>query len=624
MTQLNTPYPATAYLTGFLRSQTEVQGLQVIQSDPALDLVLAIFSSQGLSELRDQLAKIPADQLSKPSRRFLFHFNDYIRTIDATVRFLQGRDPSLALRIVGRNFLPEGDRFAAIDETAKVTDDPMAWAFGHLGVQDQAKYLASLYFDDLADVIRNDVDPRFEFTRYGEKLAASQPTFDPLEKALKGEPTWVDLKLDQIAADLYRAHRPDVVGMTAPFPGNVLGAFRMAKVAREVLPAVKLLLGGGYVNTELRSLSEPKVFDYFDFITLDDGERPFLCVLEHLQGKRSGENLLRTFVRTPAGQVRLISDPKLHDIPHRATGTPTYDGLKLDRYLSIFEMLNPMHRIWSDGRWNKLTLAHGCYWKKCSFCDVSLDYIGRYDPAAADQLVDRMEALIRETGQSGFHFVDEAAPPALLRALSEKIIERKLSVTWWGNVRFEKAFTQDLAHLMARAGCVAVSGGLEVASDRLLKKMNKGVSIEQVAQVTTALTRAGIMVHAYLMYGFPTQTEAETIDSLEVVRQLFEQGCIQSAYWHRFSATVHSPIGKNPDAFGIRLLEEPKVTFARNDLEFEDPSGADHEWLGQGLRRALYNYMHGIGLDQDVRHWFTPRPGKKTPRAKAENQFSIH
>lgn len=625
MTQLNTPYPATAYLTGFLRSQTFVPGLEVIQSDPALDLVLRIFSKEGLTELHAILSARSKDSLSKPARRFLFDFDQYLTTIDPVVRFLQGRDPSLALRISGRNFLPEGARFQAIEETAKVTEDPMTWAFGYLGVQDQAKYLSSLYLDDLADVIRGDIDPRFEFTRYGEKLAASQATFDPLANALSSEPTWVDQKLDQIARELFESHQPDVVGLTAPFPGNVYGAFRIAQVARKLLPKARLILGGGYVNTELRSLKEPKVFDFFDFITLDDGERPFLSILEHLQGNRDFDHLLRTFVRDEeSGKVRFVSDPKLHDIPHRQTGTPTYDGLKLDRYLSIFEMLNPMHRIWSDGRWNKLTLAHGCYWKKCSFCDVSLDYIGRYDPASADLLVDRIEALVRETGQSGFHFVDEAAPPAVLRAISEKLIERKLSITWWGNVRFEKAFTPELAELMARAGCVAVSGGLEVASDRLLKMMNKGVSIDQVARVTKALTEAGIMVHAYLMYGFPTQTEAETVDSLEVVRQLFAQGCIQSAYWHRFSATVHSPIGKNPDAFGIRLLGEPPVTFARNDLDFEDPSGADHEWLGDGLRRALYNYMHGIGLEQDVRDWFAPRPGRKIPRGKTEIQFSSH
>jgi hypothetical protein len=158
-----------------------------------------------------------------------------------------------------------------------------------------------------------------------------------------------------------------------------------------------------------------------------------------------------------------------------------------------------------------------------------------------------------------------------------------------------------------------VSGGLEVASDRLLELMKKGVTVEQVARVTRAFADAGIMVHAYLMYGFPTETVQDTVDALERVRQLFAAGCIQSAYWHRFAATAHSPIGLNPENFGITLRPPPNIQFAHNDLEFDDPVGTDHDSLGQGLRKAVYNYMHGVGFDTDVREWFEPStpPGRR-------------
>jgi len=613
MTQLNTPYPATAYLTGFLRKQ----GVDAVQADPAIDLVLRLFSRRGVERMQSELSARMKQTKAKPPesiRFFLKHAERYATVIEPVLRFLQGKDPSLALRIAGREFLPEGPRFAPLSDPTMNppgTDDPIGWAFGSLGIQDRAKYLASLLVDDLADVIREGIDPRFELSRYGEKLAASAASFDPMAEALSEPLTQVDEELRAIVDDLLDHHQPQLVLVTAPFPGNVYGAFRIAQRIREKSPATRLALGGGYVNTELREITEPRVFDYFDFLTLDDGERPILNLLEHLQGKRDVEMLCRTFVREN-GQVVLKNDPKSHDIPHREIGAPTYDGLKIDQYLSIFEMLNPMHRIWSDGRWNKLTLAHGCYWRKCNFCDISLDYIGRYDAAAADLIVDRIEALVRETGQSGFHFVDEAAPPAVLRAMAEKLLERGVVITWWGNIRFEKTFTPELTRLLARSGCVAVSGGLEVASDRLLTLMQKGVTVEQVARVTRAFADAGVMVHAYLMYGFPTQTEQETVDSLERVRQLFEAGCIQSAYWHRFSATAHSPIGRNPEKFGIRILPHSKITFARNDLPFEDPTVCDHERLGTGLRKALYNYMLGAGLDLDVRTWFD----RKVPKAK--------
>jgi radical SAM superfamily enzyme YgiQ (UPF0313 family) len=378
-------------------------------------------------------------------------------------------------------------------------------------------------------------------------------------------------------------------------------------------------MGGGFVNTELRELTDPRIFDFVDYITLDAGERPLLALFEHLQGKRSAQRLVRTFLRNAENKVQFINwaEP---DIAFEDVGTPTWDGLPLQSYLSLLDMLNPMHRLWSDGRWNKLTVAHGCYWKKCSFCDVSLDYISRYETASASTLVDRMERIVAETGQTGFHFVDEAAPPKALKALAQEIIRRKLQVTWWGNIRFEKTFTPELAELLADSGCIAMSGGLEVASDRLLELMQKGVTVEQVARVTKGFADAGILVHAYLMYGFPTQTVQDTVDALEYVRQLFENGCIQSGFFHRFTCTVHSPVGKNPAAYGVQLVPLPEVSFAKNDVAFIDPTGTDHDSLGLGLKKALYNYMHGVGLEEDARSWFE-LPNGKCPKTRVAKHF---
>jgi radical SAM superfamily enzyme YgiQ (UPF0313 family) len=619
MTQLNTPYPATAYLTGFLRAHGADLGLTVAQADASLALFLRLYSAAWIERMAGVLAdRARAVRRASPMPPSIAHFlregPRYAATVEPAVRFLQGRDPSLALRIVGRGFLPEGPRFAPLAAAAAAGDDPLGAAFGSLGSTDQARYLASLYVDDLADVWRDGIDPKFELARYGERLAASAPTFEPLEAALLAKPTLVDEALDEIARELVLRHRPDVVGMSVPFPGNVYGAFRIARVMRAAAPQAKLVLGGGWVNTELRALREPRVFEYFDYITLDDGERPLLNLLARLKDGRAP--LVRTYVRN-ADAVVLETDATQHDFAARDTGIPTYDGLPLADYVSVLEMLNPMHRLWSDGRWNKVTLAHGCYWKKCSFCDVSLDYIGRYDRPEADIILTRIRALIAETGQTGFHLVDEAAPPTAMRALAKRLLEEQVSITWWGNIRFEKTFTPQLCSLLAEAGCVAVSGGLEVASDRLLALMKKGVTVAQVARVTRAFTDAGIMVHAYLMYGFPSETVQETVDALERVRQLFEAGCIQSAYWHRFSATAHSPIGLRPEQYGITLNPPKEISFAHNDVAFDDPVGADHDFLGLGLRKALYNYMLGVGLDADVRVWFdAPRSAGGRARSR--------
>ena len=610
MTQLNTPYPSTAYLTGFLRSR----GYPAVQEDLALALVLRLFSPDGLRALRECIAAMPAKQRTPRVQDFERQFERYLATIESAVAFLQGRDPSVAHRIAGRNFLPEGSRFEPLE--AYVDDeggDPLAWAFGALGVTDRARHFATLYLDDVADVLREAADARFEFVRYAESLAQSQATFEPLAQALAAAENLVDRTLRELTLDAVQRYAPNVVLVSTPFPGNVYGAFRIAQAIKAHDPSIVTVLGGGFVNTELRELAELRVFDYFDYVTLDDGERPLLALLEHLKGDRPRDRLVRTFLRSDDG-VRYIDD-KEPDIPFADAGTPTWDGLPLERYLSLLDMLNPMHRLWSDARWNKLTVAHGCYWKKCSFCDVSLDYISRYEAIAATTLVDRIEAIIKETGQTGFHFVDEAAPPKALRALAVELHKRNRAISWWGNIRFEKSFTPELCAVLADSGCIAVSGGLEVASDRLLKLMKKGVSVAQVARVTHAFTEAGIQVHAYLMYGFPTQTVQDTVDALEYVRQLFAAGCIQSGFFHRFACTVHSPVGLHPEQYGVRLKALPKVSFAKNDVGFIDPTGVDHDALGIALNKALYNYMHGIGLDQDVRGWFAGRvPRTTVPR----------
>ncbi|RYZ20856.1 MAG: radical SAM protein [Chitinophagaceae bacterium] len=595
-TQLNTPYPATAYLKGFLNTR----GIASVQADLGIEVTLALFCRGGLGRLFDAI-DAREGEWSANAARMLTLRNDYLDTIDEAVAFLQGRRPTLAQRICRRDFLPEAARFAALDD--------LQWAFGSMGQQDRAKHLATLYLEDLGDLVKETVDEHFGFSRYAERLGRCAHTFDELYEALQQPYTFIDTLLVEILEQRMAAVNPQLVALSVPFPGNLYTSLRCAQWIRAHFPNVRVAMGGGFANTELRSLSDPRVFEFYHFITLDDGEAPIEQLLAHVQGGVPAEGLKRTFTLVD-GSVTFINNSACTDYRQGQVGTPDYSDLPLDRYISAIEVVNPMHSLWSDGRWNKLTMAHGCYWGKCTFCDISLDYIKNYEPLTASLLADRMEELIAQTGQNGFHFVDEAAPPALMKALALEIIRRRLVVTWWANVRFEKSFTRDLCLLLKASGCIAVSGGLEVASDRLLALIQKGITVAQVARVCRNLTEAGIMVHAYLMYGFPTQTEQETIDSLELVRQLFATGVLQSAFWHLFTMTAHSPVGLDPARYKVRKRTEAVGTFANNDIDHDDPAG-DHERFGFGLRKALHNYMHGACFDFPLQKWFdfkVPRP----------------
>ena len=597
-TQLNTPYPATAYLKGFLNTK----GIASFQVDLGIETTLALFSKNGLQRLFETINTKTTTHSSNAERIFAMR-DDYIQTIEDVILFLQGKRPTLAHLISKRGFLPEASRFAQLED--------LSWAFGSMGTQDLAKHLATMYLEDLSDLIKETVDEHFGFSRYAEKLGRAAHSFDALHNALQQPYTYIDQLMIRLLQEKMEMVQPELVCLSVPFPGNLYTSLRCGQWIKQNYPGVKVAMGGGFANTELRSLSDTRVFEYYDFITLDDGEAPIEQLINHIHHKKSLHELKRTFTLVD-GQITYINNAACSDYRQGQVGTPDYSDFDLDGYISAIEIINPMHSLWSDGRWNKLTMAHGCYWGKCTFCDVSLDYIKNYEPVTASLLVDRMEEQMAQTGQNGFHFVDEAAPPALMKALAIEIIRRKLVVSWWTNVRFEKSFTRDLCLLLKASGCIAVSGGLEVASDRLLQLINKGITVAQVAKVNKHFTEAGIMVHAYLMYGFPTQTSQETIDSLEMVRQLFEAGVLQSAFWHLFTMTAHSPVGLAPHKYAVRKVSEAVGSFANNDVEHEDPSGTDHESFGFGLKKSLLNYMHAHCFDYPLQKWFDFKVPKTT------------
>ncbi len=602
-TQLNTPYPATAYIKGFLNTK----GITSFQADLGIEVTIALFSKEGITSIFEKI--INADKkFSDNAQKMIVLKDAYINTIDAVIAFLQGNDAMLAHSICKRDMLPEASRFEHTDDLEK--------AFGNMGIQDKAKYIATMYLEDLSDLIKETVDPHFGFSRYAERLGRSANTFDELYDALQQPYTFIDELLIKILKEKMEFLQPKMVALSVPFPGNLYASLRCGQWIKNNYPAVKVMMGGGFANTELRSLSDARVFEFYDFITLDDGEAPIENLIAYITKNKTVDELKRTFLLQNE-KVVYINNKVVKDYRQGEVGTPDYSDLLLNKYISAIEVVNPMHRMWSDGRWNKLTMAHGCYWGKCTFCDVSLDYIKLYEPVAAGVICDRMQQIMKQTNQNGFHFVDEAAPPALMRAVAIEIIKRKMIVTWWTNVRFEKSFTRDLCLLLSASGCVAVSGGLEVASDRLLKLIDKGITVSQVAKVTRNFTQSGILVHAYLMYGFPTQTDQETIDSLEMVRQLFDSAVLQSAFWHRFALTAHSPVGLNPSKYNIKTLSETIGSFANNDVEYEDETGGDHDSFGYGLKKSLFNYMHNIGIDDPLQKWFD----HKVPKTKIAATF---
>ena len=640
LTQLNTPYPSITHLTGYLRSR----GIEAEQMDLGIELINRLFTRVELGRVFDVVEKRVESRelkLNKTLRIIVSNRGFYERNIEAVMKFLSGRDLQLANRFSDLRFWE--DMYRLSDE------EELEWAFGTSGKIDRAKYLCSLFLKNLVDVVQL-LDEHFQLIRYAEKLCTYLTTFEPLDRELQNlnaqctmhnaqlitstaysstaegefnsfaqDRNLIEVLMLELLEKKMQEVKPDWVGVSVPFPGNLLAGLKCAKYIKANYPDVKIVMGGGYVNTELRQMTDTGIFKYVDYITFDDGELPVRRLIE-------GGELLRTAYlkdgKVEFAQMDVQDNEKFGDLP-----APTTRGLDLGKYIDFVDTTNPMHRLWSDGRWNKMMLAHGCYWAKCAFCDTCLDYIGRFEACDVKIIVDRMEAMIAETGNTGFHFVDEAAPPALLRKLAEEILARKLVVTYWTNVRFDKTYTAELCYLLAKSGCIAVSGGLEVASPRVLKLINKGVTIESATECMRNLADNGIMVHTYLMYGFPTQTEKELYDSLGRVRDLFAEGLIHSAFWHRYAMTCHSPSGRNPESVGARHVNNAQLfnsqstkhkvqstregktldffnPFANNEIPFEVDNEPDWSRFTEGLNVATYNYMRQTGFDVPLKRWF--------------------
>ena len=540
------------------------------------------------------------------------HLTGYLRGLGFAV---EQRDLSIKVALdVLREY---GDE--TTDELLELLQNP--------AVPPEAKREAGKVIDELAIWIRDNVDDQFGFSRYAERISASAANFGDVERLVRRKGV-IDRPLERHLEAAIRETKPTMVGVTCPFPGTLVGAFKIARHLKRKHPGIRTVLGGGFVNTELRDMTDPRPRRYFDEIVFDEGYRPLAGLLAAQNGLNGRD------ARSPMKGAQCQKVPPFV--------RPDYDGIDRSEYFDVVETDNPMHRLWSSGRWLRLVMARGCYWHKCAFCDVRLPYIGCFEMPDPKTVVDAMEALggartedagreagvggrktekRREPGRKpGFHFVDEAMPPALVRGVSEEIVRRKFRCAWWGNVRFDASFTPELAKLMAKAGCIAVTGGLECADDRLLKLMNKGITLKSAQAAMTAFHDAGIMVHAYLMYGFPTETEREAMGALRFVRDLFRQDLVQSAFWHRFALTVHSPIAAEPEKFGIRVMAGPRgrgpnkrYVFARNEIGYDEPGAPDWERIGRLLNLALYNYLEGRGLGKSIAYW------QKAVAARASN-----
>ncbi|MGD9940727.1 MAG: radical SAM protein [Clostridia bacterium] len=592
--QLNAPYPAVWYLDAWFRNQ----GINSRAEDHSIELTRALFSRDGLARVF-AAARVALKGRKHPdagtARRIQAYFNQeelYLGLADGVLGYLSGEDPAFAYRLAVGAGLPVGMRVEAVlgDEGGIAPADAPA--------------LATAILNDLSDFISYALDPGFGVVRYAERLVSGARDFSVILEA--SQSSWVlggfyrPILQDCFARfTLEPAKSPDeqiLLCITVPFPGCLAAAVMAAGEARAVWgERVRILLGGGYVSTELRFLEAPEVFDHFDWLCYDGGYASLSSILGFID-KGDEADLYRVRWRDqdgkviasgfPADESGYQADASCCNGSRAATANsgaaeaeardialvhPDYTGADFSRYLRIVDSPNPMHRLWNDTPWLKYRLAYGCYWKRCAFCDTQLDYIKRYISSDIDALLAAAGTASARTGLYGIHFTDEAMPVKLVRAFAERNRKRSRPFTFWGNARFDKTWTEEACATAAAGGLVAVSGGIEIATGRGLEIVDKGFTLTDLIRSLLAFKRSGILVHAYLIYGFPGQSDQEIADSAEMVRVLLAEGLVDSAFWHKFVLTRHSRLYARWEAGEVPALKPlvPPSRFAVNDLRFD-------------------------------------------------------
>jgi len=620
LVQLNAPYPAVHYLETFLRSR----GVDAEAKDHSIEVYRRLFSRSGLPRAFDA-ARATLGRAQGRERaeleRYLSYEQLYLEWIDGLVDFLAGGDPAFAHRLAQAVELPRGARAEAFLEARS----------GRIG-SDEARGLATAVLGDLGDLVSYAYDPGFSTVRYAERVASASPSFAEVEAALGRSPVLSDFYAPLLKEEWSRlGAAPSMLLVSIPFPGCLLGALACGRSAREAFGGeTTVLFGGGYVSTELRALRDAGIFGYCDYLSFDAGYGSIASILE-IEAGAPRSRLYKTMYRAEGGEVVAAGFPEGDEAAaafssegrrpaRKATAcddlkrlageeleatrsvSPDYARADFGRYLRVADSANPMHRLWSDSPWLKYRLAQGCYWRRCEFCDTELDYVAAFARADIGALADAASKAAARTGMYGIHFVDEAMPMTALldfsRANRARAIAGERPFHYWGNVRFDSSWTEGRCEYLAAAGLVAVSGGVEIATDRGLKATDKGFDLAALVLSLVAMRRAGLLVHAYLIYGFPGQDRAGIVDSAEVCRQLFASGLIDSAFWHRFVLTRHSRMYREWKE-GRRPGLEPRVEardFAANDLRFEGEGAYDE--FDAPLAAVLDAWMEGEGLDE--------------------------
>lgn len=309
----------------------------------------------------------------------------------------------------------------------------------------------------------------------------------------------------EVLKDRIKAFKPDFVGITT-MSFTIIDVLKTVRISKELFPGVKVVLGGPHVHIypEVTLRNCPDI----DFIIMGEGEKPFAELIEAFGKKKSFSGIKGLVYRSGSsdilnnGPVEFIED--LDSVPF-----PARDLVKKELYSSVLSHKNIV---------TTMITSRGCPFQ-CTFCDRP--HLGKkFRARSAKNVVDEMQQCY-EMGIEDFFIYDDTFNLDKQRVIDicNEIMKRSLKIGWDIRGRVDRIDENSL-RLMKKAGCERIHFGVESGSERILKKIKKGITLKQVQEAFNISRSIGITTLGYFMLGFPDETEDEMFQTIRFATKL--------------------------------------------------------------------------------------------------------
>lgn len=342
---------------------------------------------------------------------------------------------------------------------------------------------------------------------------------------------------EEALAPLLEQQRPRIVGFSVVFIHQAAPAFQCAYMVKKLAPSIHVTMGGPFISIYMHRLSEKGIFNIVDSMILQEGEIPLEKLSIELSRPTPDFSGVPGMVYLERNTIRRNPPAPLLDLAQ--SPPPDYTVFRLHQYLLRKKRVVIPFR-----------LSKGCPWGRCTFCRTHFYFVNHCQQPAFGVIYDQLKRVIQEAGVRNIQFSDESADPLLLEYISRRLISDGLKIQWTTHTRVDKKLTRQRCLLFKEAGCQRINLGIESFNNRILRLMRKGTHSRLIESVLEQIDGA-LPLGAYMILGFPTETEEEAIKGYEMVQRLMRQGLLAGYNYSIFGIHYGSDIWDNPHKYGI-------------------------------------------------------------------------